>query len=285
MNIKELYEPLEQKSRRGRGGNYNYVSWQDVADRMNKVFDGNWSSEVKSQEMVGNNVIVRVRVTATDPETQMSFHQEGFGGAVDREADEAGNPWKSAYSKAFRDACKKWGIGLFLDDEAGMPGPAAVPPTPSAPKPVFTPLAAETPAPTPPPATPEVPVTPAVPEPQAVAEPATPPPNVPEAPAVPPTPPATPAPAAPPSMPAMPADDMPMSSGVLSNDDNGKITEVQQIALEGILNMRDLNYEDLAKEAFENKGMKYDTIPRAEDLTYEEAVVVVKFGNDKYRKK
>ena len=69
MNIQELYEPLEQKSRRGRGGDYNYVPWQDVADRMNKVFSGNWSSEVMSQEIVGNNVIVRVRVTAVDPDT------------------------------------------------------------------------------------------------------------------------------------------------------------------------------------------------------------------------
>jgi len=278
MNIDKLYEPLELKSRRGRGGNYSYVPWQDVADRMNKTFKGNWSSEVRSQEVVGENVVVRVRVTATDPETQMSFHQEGFGGAVNRADDEAGNPWKSAYSKALRDACKRWGIGLFLDEDAGAPAPTATTPPPVPSVPAATPATVPPSAPaTPPPATQTVVEAPVPPTALVATPPAS---SLPVAPPMPPVPPAAPTPP-----PAMPADDMPMSSGsVLSNDDSG-ITEVQQIALEGILGMRDLNYEDLAKEAFEDKGMKYDTIPRAEDLTYEEAVVVVKFGNDKYRNK
>lgn len=53
----KLYEKFEVKSRRGRGGTYSYVTWQDVADRMNNVFGINWSSEIVSQEIVGDNVV------------------------------------------------------------------------------------------------------------------------------------------------------------------------------------------------------------------------------------
>ena len=64
---------------------------------------------------------------------------------------------------------------------------------------------------------------------------------------------------------------------------NDKISDVQRVALNGILSMRNINYEDLAKEAFEARGVD-KPIPPKENLSYEDAVIVIKYGNDKYRK-
>ena len=78
---------------------------------------------------------------------------------------------------------------------------------------------------------------------------------------------------------APPTPDLPFSTQ--PNGDH--ISDVQRVALNGILNMRNIEYESLAQEAFEAKGMSKD-IPIKEDLSYEDAVVIIKFGNDKYRK-
>jgi len=171
MSIKDqFYESFgDLPSRRGPGGFYSYVKWQDVADRMNQIFGVTWSSKTISQEIVGENVIIRVRVTVRDPETQEHFFQEGFGGAPLGQG-EPGNPFKSAYSKALKDACKKWGLALYKDDEAA---PAS---TPQASLP-----SNEAPAPAPPvqqtqPTAPPVPEMPATPNAAAAALP----PNVPK---------------------------------------------------------------------------------------------------------
>lgn len=61
------------------------------------------------------------------------------------------------------------------------------------------------------------------------------------------------------------------------------ISDVQRVALNGILTMNNVDYVELAKEAFEANGINKD-VPNKENLSYDEAVVVIKFGNDKYRK-
>lgn len=110
------------KFRPGRGGNYPYVSADDVTDRMNKLFKGNWSSEVKAYYEVGEDVVVRVRVTVLDPDNNMWFYHEGYGGHRKSAGDEAGTGFKSAYSKALVNACRRWGIALYLtDDEPSDP--------------------------------------------------------------------------------------------------------------------------------------------------------------------
>ena len=67
--FKGFYEKLNVKARPGRGGTYSYVTSEDVTDRMNKLFQGNWSSMLTFQNIIGDNIIVIVRVEATDPET------------------------------------------------------------------------------------------------------------------------------------------------------------------------------------------------------------------------
>ena len=47
--------------------------------------------------------------------------------------------------------------------------------------------------------------------------------------------------------------------------------------------MNNANYEELAKEAFTASGIN-KPVPTKENLSYEEAVIVIKYGNEKYRK-
>ena len=62
------------------------------------------------------------------------------------------------------------------------------------------------------------------------------------------------------------------------------ISDVQCVALNGILDMQSIEYNVLAKEAFESRGISKQ-IPSKEELNYDDAVVIIKYGNDKFRKR
>jgi hypothetical protein len=327
MCIKDkLYASFSDvKSRRGRGGVYEYISWKDVADRMNEVFGIHWSSEVMYQDIVGNNVVVRVRVMITDPDNGKIQYQEGFGGAQNDQSAEAGNPFKAAYSKALKDACKKWGVALFIEEEDGsaVSAPPAAPQNMNTPPPGFggfetgvpprqdavaapvtqvappapkekepDPAVNSMPVPpgvamTPPPGvamnTPSIPTEaptappvqnfPVTPEP--VQQPT--PPVQESAPAGPPVPPSVPTPP-----PVMRSQDLPMTN---MGGTKSLISDVQRAALHSILQMQKISYEDLVTEAFQANGIVKNPIPQVDQLSYDEAVHVVKYGNDKFRKR
>jgi hypothetical protein len=62
------------------------------------------------------------------------------------------------------------------------------------------------------------------------------------------------------------------------------ISDVQKAALNAILSIRKVGYADLAAEAFANAGIN-KPVPDQDKLVYDDAVVVIKYGNDKYRSK
>jgi len=72
-----------------------------------------------------------------------------------------------------------------------------------------------------------------------------------------------------------------------ANNDDGLggigISDVQKVALNGILTMNNAEYTPLAQEAFAANGINKE-VPARESLNYEEAVIVIKFGNEKFRK-
>lgn len=271
-----LYEKfVAVPTRPGRGGTYSYIKWQDVADRMNKIFGTNWSSEVVYQDVIGTNIVVRVRVTINDSTTNNKFRQEGFGGAPMDDRQEAGNPFKSAYSKALKDACKKWGIGLYIDeDDQDSVVPDKIPVN----IPVTSLNNSVTPSAIPPVVDKESPVTHTTITGTTSTKPETPP-----------TPPSSPSsvgatPAIPPGMPALP-DIKPEVSNV-SVDTQTAISDVQKAALQSILNIQGVEYEDLVRRAFDAKKIVLSgAVPIMDDLSYDEAVTVVKYGNDNFRKR
>jgi len=279
-------------TRKGRGGSYPYIRWQDVAGRMNEVFGHNWSSSVESEAIVGNNVVVRVKVIVTDPITNTTQWQEGYGGAVNDDRQEAGNPYKSAYSKALKDACKKWGVGLYMDEDSDQ----EVAPTSSIPT-SFSGKEYGVPA-TPPASRPTMSQAPVAPT-YSEKAPAVGMPRIPSTPGMqmPPNvgfngPQTMRAPSnsfnpsnAPQTMGSF-TDSTPMSkTPPISMGGPEYISDVQKAALNSILSIRGVEYATLVSEAFAANGVTKDQIPEADGLTYQEAVMVVKYGNDKFRKR
>lgn len=227
-----------------------------------------------------------------------------------------GNAYKGSLSKAIVNACTRWGVGLVK--ESNPYGEDDVTVVADAPQEMVVPLVPVlTDVVTQPPSTTAIP--PTIPFVQDNTAPnvippsttATPQPPIPFVVTQPPTftnqPPITetttmfPPPTAPnqpvsahigvsqeipkvpvPTVSAVPTTpDLPFSSDTgLSNIG---ISDVQRVALNGILTMNNADYTELAQEAFGANGIN-KVVPNKEDLNYDEAVVVIKFGNDKYRK-
>lgn len=319
----KLYEPLPTYKRQGGGGmSYKYVKSSDVVDRMNKVFNGQWSTRVIKSEIIEDYALVHVTVTVTDVDNRLDYSHDGYGsspvarfnsGPKEGKVIDIGNSYKSALSTAVRNACTRFGVGLFLDadhwteDGTGGGTPAStgggMPSRPStAPykesgdiPPTFPGSAAQTEAPdalpptTPaPPAASAVPAVPTVPPvetaPPVVNVPTTLPPKVaaPEVEAKPPAMPKIPTPSN--SMPKPPSTGGASAMSATNSGPASTITDVQMAALDALLNLRDVKYEDLAQAAFAENKLSLDNIPTKEMLDYKQAVAVISYGNHLYRK-
>lgn len=331
--LKQLYERFELRTRKGVGNQqFKYVPSTDVIDRMNKVFKGRWSTHVLHSEVMEDFIIVRVSVQVS-PNDRESFCHEGYGssaiarfgsGPKEGKIIDIGNSYKGALSTAIRNACTRFGVGLYLEGdhwtdgeyEAGDDGDAEVmppnvgaykesgdfPPTfapPSinkpevvesnppvenvVPDPVLTPSPAQEMAP---------PVVQLPPSGTKSKKPSMPPPTMSsEAPVAVKEEPAPVVEKAKNVMPKIPSpansgtNVPPMSSTKPSyGGPVGGITDVQLAALDALLNLRGVKYEDLALAAFEANSMDTANIPTMDQLTYKQAVAVISYGNHLYRK-
>ena len=62
------------------------------------------------------------------------------------------------------------------------------------------------------------------------------------------------------------------------------ISEVQKVALQSIISIQRVEYDQLIQEAFNSQDITLpNNIPTMDDLSYDEVVIVVKYGNDKFR--
>ena len=113
--IDELYKPLEVSEKPGQG--FKYVRTRLVLDRLNKAFSNNWGTKIISQEIVGEEVVVLVRLDIYNNNGEVLASQEGFGSAKKFKNVELGNVYKSATSRAIKSAARNWGVGLFLEDD------------------------------------------------------------------------------------------------------------------------------------------------------------------------
>lgn len=289
-----FYEPLDVKMRKGRGTNYAYVTSDDVTDRMNKLFEGNWSSAAEYQDVINNEVIIRVRVTVEDPETKHRFHHEGYGGHVSA-GGEPGSAFKSAYSKALANACRRWGVGLYLSDQnEGAPieeapvinAPPVVnntPPTVNTPPKeiasmVSNPAGPPMSKPPVPPASNKPPVVSDTTLQQVIIEKPEPVNEIPKTPK--PMPHGAPLPGVKPPLTTVEnsiADISEPNNGLGTTENFDGISDVQKIAIQSFFDMRGFKYEDLASGAL-------NRTPDINTLTHDEAVSVIQYGNDLYKK-
>lgn len=313
----KLYEPLPTYKRQGGGGmSYKYVKSSDVVDRMNKVFNGRWSTRVIKSEIIEDYALVHVTVTVTDVDNRLDYSHDGYGsspvarfnsGLKEGKVIDIGNSYKSALSTAVRNACTRFGVGLFLDADhwsedgtgggtpastgGGMPSmPSTAPYKESGDIPPTFPGSAATPAPPVEAPTPAPPAVAEVPTPPVVAVPATPPPVAAAPTTTPPVPEvevktqAMPKIPTPNSMPTPPPSTGASAMSATNNGPTSTITDVQMAALDALLNLRDVKYGDLAKAAFAENKLSLDNIPAKESLDYKQAVAVISYGNHLYRK-
>lgn len=316
--IKSLYAPFELKQRKGLGGmTFDYISSDDVINRMNRVFEGCWRTEVRHEQQIDDFVLVRVRVHVYDPNTKIEYFHDGYGSASIARYNsgqnqgkmiDIGNAYKSAESMAIRNACTRFGVGLYLKEGRESiekdPRPTSykeygIPDSPPQKVPVLASTAEETKAVS------EVPAPP--------APPTTPKPSTPKKPVAPPAPPAPPQTdnvkeeVATPSMPSIPKPTVPKAAKkevpsppptlsspkpadtnqepIISGGDS-KISDVQKAAVKGILSLKDFKFPELVKESFEHEGLEGSAAPESiDDLSYKEAIMVIKYGNEVFRQK
>jgi len=306
--LNALENRLPVKERQGPGNRmFKYVATTDVIRRMIEVFKGDWSTEIKYQEIINDQAVVRVRVTVSDEVGNWHYH-DGFGSSPLNRGD-LGSVFKSATSTAIKHACKRFGVALSLDDDETSPVTGS-----------FVrnePTSYKTPAPT----MPDTAETPSTPQPKpsgfdddAVAKmrasmsaaapkteadtPAPPPPTF-ETPAIVTNdtpPPGPPLPKVPtpmvssnvtikqePETPAPPPPATPHLGESEDPDAPGTVSEIQATAVAGMITTKGFQYDELVKSSFETAGWSALTIPEAQDLSYNQAVVVIQHGNKLFR--
>lgn len=298
--LEELYKPFELKARVGVGNKtFKYVPSDDIVDRMNQVFMGDWSTEVVSSEVINDQILIRVRVYAKDPrntDSKTYFH-EGYAsqliakytqGAKTGQIIDVGNSYKSAMSKAIKTAVAKWGVGLYLEkgvvnEESNVGSweppiivPAAQPkidtvvpaaPIVSAPvAPVSAPVAA--------PVVPVAPVAAPINTPPGMSNPIETP--IPSATVPPPTPVFTDANVVV-TQPNQTANFAPPIDSVTGNGDVEKLTDVQKVAIENIMSVHTKTFAELSAAALQ----RTDNLPTdVESLSYQDAVKLIQYGNN-----
>lgn len=119
--LEKLYEELPVNIKPG-GQGFKFIKTKDVINRLNRSFEGAWSTEVIMAQKVEQEYVVQVRVSRHDDEGRTLNWHDGFGSAKFYNNAEMGNIYKSAKSKAIKDAAKSFGVGLMLNTGQGGNG-------------------------------------------------------------------------------------------------------------------------------------------------------------------
>lgn len=284
--LKKLYLPFTLKHRPGVGGiMFDFIPSEDVINRMNDVFDGKWSTRVLSQDVVEDYVLIRVKVSIKDGYSDISH--EGFGssqiqrfssGPKKDQLLDIGNAYKSAESKAIKNACTRFGVGLYLKEE-DMPD-LSIDEVPVEDKTInIEPTIKEIPEPTNKPKVEKV-MTEAELPPFVYSSP----PTVDQ----------------PPvenhvvdndiSLPPFPGTEsleknIPSVSSFSNTSEDRCVSDVQKAALNGILAIKKVPLKELLVSSFKNSNISIDSVPDSiEQLSYKQAVAVIKYGNGIYRR-
>jgi recombination DNA repair RAD52 pathway protein len=130
MNLKKLYKEFENVGDRpGLGGKqFKYIKGAEVIHRLNEVFNGEWSLEIKDVITEGDDILVPVRLTVWSPsegQPNKVIVKEQFGSATLKRYDSGprkgqvvdyGNAFKSATTDGIKKAASLLGVGLYLYD-------------------------------------------------------------------------------------------------------------------------------------------------------------------------
>lgn len=277
----KLEAPFRLKARKGLGGKtFKYIPAEDVVDRMNKVFEGNWDTEVRSTEIIEDNILMCVRVHITDKEGNSYWHDGYASHQLARYSDginkgkiiDVGNAYRSAMSKAIKTACTRWGVGLYLEENENpavenptiptetLGSPVSMGNSPGA-IPAVIPIASNTPPPVEYRDSAPVLDIPIVEDKKANASVVGPPLDV-----------------------RITNKPSPVETMPFNNEENNvvkdidesmeKLTPVQKVAIETVMSTKKIKFKDLAAQA-----LKGTLPPTIDDVTYLDAVTMIQYGN------
>ena len=128
MNLKKLYKEFENVGDRpGLGGKkFKYIKGAEVIHRLNEVFGGIWSLEIKDVITEKDDILVHVRLTVPNEyDSDKIIIKEQFGSATLKRYDSGprkgqvvdyGNAFKSATTDGIKKAASLLGVGLYLYD-------------------------------------------------------------------------------------------------------------------------------------------------------------------------
>lgn len=124
--LEQPFEPSQIKQRMGRSGLLDYVEGHAVIKRLNDAFEGNWSFEVVSHEILkeSDEIAVLGRLTACGI-VKMQFGISQI--TRDRETKEVislGDDLKAAATDSLKKCATQFGVGLHLYEERGNQGQA-----------------------------------------------------------------------------------------------------------------------------------------------------------------
>jgi hypothetical protein len=130
--LEEHFPKSDIKQRRGKGGMLSYLETYTVVKRLNKAFNGDWSFQVISHEIIweAKQVIVQGRLTA------QGISKDAFGSSditYDKETKSSivdiGSDIKAANSDCVKKCATYFGVGahLYLKDEDQLPGESVEP--------------------------------------------------------------------------------------------------------------------------------------------------------------
>ena len=151
--LKRPFPKELHKHREGRDGKkLDYVEVQNYVDRLNEAFAYEWSFELTRREIIGEQIIVEVKLTAA------GLTKTGLGGAAVTRSEDSktvialADDIKTAEADALKRACRLLGVGAELyaseqNDAAGLiggpppstgthhrAGPHSLPPSPLPPR-------------------------------------------------------------------------------------------------------------------------------------------------------
>lgn len=110
---KELYprHPESERQFKKAGQSLTYIPWHEATRILDSATGGHWEYQILRMDQVGDNVVVAVRVTLHALEGTFSVDGQGV---EDINVRGYGDPFSNAESMAYRRACAKLGLGLYL---------------------------------------------------------------------------------------------------------------------------------------------------------------------------
>ena len=125
INLEALtrpFDPAQIRQREGRGGKMlDYLETHSVISRLNEAFNGAWSFEVISHDIMEAEVLVHARLSAG------GVTKTAFGGSDIARHRDSGKPvsiaddLKAAASDSLKKCATLFGVGLHLYEKSDRP--------------------------------------------------------------------------------------------------------------------------------------------------------------------